>query len=68
MWQEELGKFLLDYGRRIRRADHSTSLYPQQLAVTSPTNGGCSGGIVRSRTQATELPTHDVADDSSDIR
>jgi hypothetical protein len=26
-----------------------------QLALTSPTSGGCSVGIVRSRTQATEL-------------
>jgi hypothetical protein len=29
------------------------SLYPQKLALTSPTNGGRSVGIVRSRTQAT---------------
>jgi hypothetical protein len=30
-------------------------LYPQKLAVTSPASGGSSAGIVRSRTQATEL-------------
>jgi hypothetical protein len=30
------------------------SLYPQKLALTSPTSGGRSVGIVRSRTQATE--------------
>jgi hypothetical protein len=31
------------------------SLYPQKLALTSPTSGGRSVGIVRSRTIATEL-------------
>jgi hypothetical protein len=31
-----------------------TNLYPQNLALTSPTSGGRSVGIVRSRTQATE--------------
>jgi hypothetical protein len=30
-------------------------LYPQKLALTSPTSGGRSVGIVFSRTQATEL-------------
>jgi hypothetical protein len=30
-------------------------LYPQMLTLTSPTNGGRSVGIVRSRTQATEF-------------
>jgi hypothetical protein len=38
------------YGRR----DPSPSpLYPQKLALTSPTSGGRSVGIVRSQTQAT---------------
>jgi hypothetical protein len=32
-----------------------TPLYPQKLALTSPTCGGRSVGIVRSRTKATEL-------------
>jgi len=32
-----------------------TPLYPQKLALTSPTGGGCSVGIVRSRTKATEI-------------
>jgi len=32
-----------------------TPLYPQKLALTSPTGGGRSVGIVRSRTRATEL-------------
>jgi len=38
-----------------RCADHVTPLYPQKLALTSPTGGGCSVGIVRLRTKATEL-------------
>jgi hypothetical protein len=32
-----------------------TPLYPQKLALTSPTGGGRSVGIVRSRTQAMEF-------------
>jgi len=32
-----------------------TTLYPQKLALTSPTGGGRSVGIVRSRTKATEF-------------
>jgi len=31
-----------------------TPLYPQKLALTSPTGGGRSVGIVRLRTKATE--------------
>ena len=38
-----------------RCADHVTPLYPQKLALTSPTGGGLSVGIVRSRTKATEF-------------
>jgi hypothetical protein len=38
-----------------RCADHVTPLYPQTLALTSPTGGGRSVGIVRSRTKATEF-------------
>jgi len=38
-----------------RCADHVTPLYPQKLALTSPTGGGHSVGIVRLRTKATEL-------------
>jgi hypothetical protein len=37
----------------IRHADHVASSI--QLALTSPTSGGRSVGIVRSRTQATEF-------------
>jgi hypothetical protein len=29
--------------------------YPQKLALTSPTSGGCPVGIISSRTQATEF-------------
>jgi hypothetical protein len=39
----------------ILRADHATPLYPQKLALTSPTGGCHSVGIVRLRTKATEL-------------
>jgi len=36
-------------------ADHVTPLYLQKLALTSPTGGGRSVGIVRVRTKATEF-------------
>ena len=36
-------------------ADHVTPLNPQKLALISPTGGGRSVGIVRSRTKATEF-------------
>jgi len=36
-------------------ADHVTPFYPQKLALTSPTGGGRSLGIVRVRTKATEF-------------
>jgi hypothetical protein len=39
----------------IRHADHVAPLYPQKLTLTSPTSGGRSVGIVRSRTQTTEF-------------
>jgi hypothetical protein len=39
----------------IRCADHMTPLYPQKLALTSPTGGGRSVGIVHLRTKATEF-------------
>ena len=43
-----------------RCADHVTPLYPQKLALTSPTGGGRSVGIVRVRTKATELRGRDL--------
>jgi hypothetical protein len=39
----------------IRCADHATSLYPQKLALTSPTSGGRSVGIVCLRAKTTEF-------------
>jgi hypothetical protein len=39
----------------IRQADQVAPLYPQKLALTSPTSGGRSVGIVLSRTQAMEF-------------
>ena len=38
-----------------RCAGHVTPLYPQKLALISPTGGGRSVGIVRVRTKATEF-------------
>jgi hypothetical protein len=35
--------------------DHVTPLYPQKLALTSPTSGGRSVGIVRSPAKAMEF-------------
>jgi hypothetical protein len=42
-------------GVRIRHTDYETPLYPQKLALTSPTSGGRSAGIVRSQTHAMEF-------------
>jgi hypothetical protein len=39
----------------IRRADNTTPLYPKKLALTWPTSGGRSVGIVRLRTETTEF-------------
>jgi hypothetical protein len=44
-----------EYGRRDVSRLPRCSLYPQKLALTKPTSGGRSVGIVRLRTQATEL-------------
>jgi hypothetical protein len=45
--------------RKYGRGDPSRwprdTFYLQKLALTSPTSGGCSIGIVRSRTKATEF-------------
>jgi hypothetical protein len=41
--------------RKIGRADHTTPFYPLKLTLISPTNGGRSVGIVRSRTKAIVL-------------
>jgi hypothetical protein len=39
----------------IRHADHATLFIRKKLAITSPTSGGRSVGIVRSRTQTMEF-------------
>jgi hypothetical protein len=44
-----------EYGRRDQSRWSRGSLYPQKLALTLPTSGGHSVGVVRSRTQATEF-------------
>ena len=44
-----------------RCADHVTPLYPQKLALTSPTGGGRSVGIVHVRTKATEFRVYVTA-------
>jgi hypothetical protein len=44
-----------EYSRRDPSRRPRGTLYPQKLAITSPTSGGCSVGVVRSRTQATEF-------------
>jgi hypothetical protein len=58
--EELLGRNSSDFGREtenmavgIRHTDHAT-LYPQKLALTSPTSSGHAVGIVRSQTKATE--------------
>jgi hypothetical protein len=44
-----------EYGRRDPSRWPRGTLYPQKLAVISPTSGGRSVGIVRSRTQTMEF-------------
>jgi hypothetical protein len=44
-----------EYGHRDPSRWPRDTLYPQKLALTSPTSGGRSVGIVRSRTHATEF-------------
>jgi hypothetical protein len=44
-----------EYGSRDPSRWSRGTLYPQKLALTSPTSGFRSVGIVRSRTQATEF-------------
>jgi hypothetical protein len=44
-----------EYGRRDPSHWPRGNVFPQKLALTSPTSGGRSAGLVRSRTQATEF-------------
>jgi hypothetical protein len=54
-WKKSSGPGLenREYGRRYPSRWPRGTLYPQKLAINSPTSGGRSVGIVRSRTQAT---------------
>jgi hypothetical protein len=45
----------LDYAVGIRHAGYATFLYTLKLVLSSPTSGGRSVGIYRSRTKDTEL-------------
>jgi hypothetical protein len=54
------GLEIREYGRRDPSRLPRGSLYPQKLALTSPTCRGRSVSIVRSRTQATELSFRDI--------
>jgi hypothetical protein len=49
------GLEIREYGRRDPSRWPRGTLYPQKLALISPTSGSRSVGIVRSRTQATEF-------------
>jgi hypothetical protein len=49
------GLEIREYGRGDPLCCSRDTLYPQTLALTSPTIGGLSVGIVRLRTQATEF-------------
>jgi hypothetical protein len=49
------GLEIRDYGRRDPSQWPRGTLYPQKLALTSPTSSRLSVCIVRSRTQATEF-------------
>jgi hypothetical protein len=44
-----------EYGLGIRHADHVAPSIRKKLAITSPTRGDLSVGIVRSRTQTMEF-------------
>jgi hypothetical protein len=50
----EAGLEIREYGHRDPARWPRGTLYPQKLALTSPTSGGRSAVIVHSRTKATE--------------
>jgi hypothetical protein len=56
-WQKSSGSCLenRECGRRDPSRWPRGTLYPQKLAISSPTSGGRSVGIVRSRTQTMEF-------------
>jgi hypothetical protein len=49
------GPEIREYGRRVTSLKQRGTFYPQKLVLTSPTSVDRSVGIVRSRTQPTEL-------------
>jgi hypothetical protein len=49
------GQEIREYCRRDPSCWPHGTIYPQKLAPTSPTSGGCSVGIIGLRTQATEF-------------
>jgi hypothetical protein len=57
LWRKSSGSDLesREYGRRDPSRRPRSTVYPQKVALTSPISGGCSVGIVRSRTQAMEF-------------
>jgi hypothetical protein len=57
-----------EYGRRNPSRWPRGSLYPQKLALTSPTNGGQLVGVVRSQTQATEFVFVFVTTTSAEVK
>jgi hypothetical protein len=66
--EELLGRNISGSGLESREYSHRDppssprgTFYPQKLAVTSPTSGGHSVGIVRSRNQATEFSISECA-------
>jgi hypothetical protein len=56
-WKKSSGSCLgnREYGRKDPSRWPRGTLYPQELAITSPTSGGLSVGIVLSRTQTMEF-------------
>jgi hypothetical protein len=56
-WKKSSGSGLesREYGRRDPSRSPRGSLYPQKLALTSPTGGGRSVGMVRSRTRTPDF-------------
>jgi hypothetical protein len=55
-----------EYGRRDPSRWPRCTLYPQKLAITSPTSGGRSVGIVHSRTQTMEFSFLDSTSNNSE--
>jgi hypothetical protein len=55
LFQSETGLENREYGNGDPLRRSRDTLYPQKLALTSPTRGSRSVDIVRTRTKATEL-------------